>query len=95
MMMSMAGKLVKKSSVVRVWMLRAVGILIAGYGVYAFWHRGIGRYMLMLDHFVFFDFDEPLVFFIIDYMAIMGVFVFAGHYISKWLKHRNVVRNAV
>lgn len=87
MIMSMTGKFIKNSSSFWAWILRIVGILIAGYGIYAFWHRGIGRYMLMLDHFVFFDFDEPLVLFMIDYMAIMGLFVFAGHYISKGLKY--------
>lgn len=87
MIMSMTGKFIKNESVLRAWILRIFGILVAGYGIYAFWYRGIVRYMFMLDHFVFFDFDEPLVLFIIDYIAIMGLFVFAGHYISKGLKY--------
>ena len=61
-------------------------VLIAGDGVYAFARRGIGRYMLMLDHFVFFDFDEPIIFFIADYVAVMGLFVFIGHYSAKYLR---------
>lgn len=87
MMMGMAKKLVKKSSFVRAWMLRAIAVLAAGYGVYAFIHRRVGRYMLMLDHFVYFDFDEPLIFFIADYVMIMGMFVFAGHYLLEGLKY--------
>ena len=34
--------------------------------------------MLMQVHFVFFDYEEPVAFFILDYMAAMGLFVFAG-----------------
>lgn len=56
-------------------------------GVYAFARRDIERYMLMLDHFVFFDFDEPIIFFIADYIAVMGLFVFVGHYLSDGIRH--------
>jgi len=87
MMMGMARKFVNRKSVIRTWMLRTIAVLIAGYGVYAFARRGIGRYMLMLDHFVFFDFDEPIIFFIADYVAVMGLFVFVGHYISDGINH--------
>lgn len=86
MMMGMVRKFVNRKSVARTWVLRAVALLIAGYGIYAFIHRGIGRYMLMMDHFVFFDFDEPIIFFIVDYVAVMGLFVFVGHYLSYAIK---------
>lgn len=88
MMMGMARKLVNRKSVARTWMLRAVALLIAGYGIYAFIRRGIGRYMLMMDHFVFFDFDEPIIFFIADYIAVMGLFVFVGHYLITFLRKK-------
>ena len=87
MMTGMARKLVNRKSVVRTWVLRTIAVSIAGYGIYAFIRRGIGRYMLMLDHFVFFDFDEPIIFFIADYIAIMGLFVFVGHYLSYAIKY--------
>lgn len=35
---------------------------------------------------MFFDDSEPLIFFFIDYLAIMGLFVFIGHYLAGWLK---------
>lgn len=82
MMMGMARKLVQRKSIARTRVLRTIAILIAGYGIYAFIRRGIGRYMLMLDHFVYFDFDEPILFFIADYIAVMGLFVFLGHYLT-------------
>lgn len=87
MMMGMVRKFVNRKSVARTRVLRVVALLIAGYGIYAFIRRGIGRYMLMMDHFVFFDFDEPIIFFIVDYVAVMGLFVFVGHYISYAIKY--------
>lgn len=86
MMMGMAKQVVKKISPVCQWLLRGIAILIAGYGVYAFIQRDIGSYMLLKNQFVFFNFEEPLVFFIADYMAVMGLFVFIGHYLTKGLK---------
>lgn len=85
-MTGIARKFVKKSSAVRNWGLRGIAILIAGYGVYAFFKRDIGSYMLLKNPFVFFDFDEPLFFFMIDYVAVMGLFVCIGHYIAKGLR---------
>ncbi len=86
MMMSMAGKLVKKQSEIRKWVLRAVAVLIAGYGAYAFMKRDVGSYMLLRNQFVFFDFEEPLILFLLDYITIMGLFIGAGHYLSEILK---------
>ena len=68
------------------WALRVIGTAIAGYGVYALIKRDLVRYMFLKTQFVFFDFEEPLIFFILDYIAIMGLFVFAGHYISVLLR---------
>lgn len=55
--------------------LRTAGILFAAYGGYAFIKRDIGLYMTLQNMFAFFDFEEPLVFFILDYLAVMGLFV--------------------
>ena len=86
MMMAMAKKHFGESSRLRTWILRAVGAGIAAYGVHAFGNREIGSYMLRRSEFVFFDFEEPLVFFFLDYIAVMGLFVFIGHYLAKLLK---------
>lgn len=83
--MGMAGKLTKKSSIARKWILRMTAALIAGYGAYAFIRRDFGNYMLLRYHFVFFDFEEPLALFLLDYVAIMGLFVGVGYYISVLL----------
>lgn len=86
MMMGMAGKMMKKPSAVRTWTLRIFALAIAVYGVYAFIKRDIGSYMLLKIQFVFFDFEEPLTVFLLDYMAIMGLFIFIGHYLTDILK---------
>lgn len=86
MMMGMAKRMFRKPSAVRAWIVRCVGFLIAGYGVYAFLKREIGSYMLLKIQFVFFNFDEPLILFILDYIAVMGLFVFIGHYLTEGLK---------
>ena len=90
MMVGMAGRLWKKKSAARSLSVRAVGFLIAGYGIYAFFKRDIGSYMILKNQFVFFDYDEPLILFLLDYTAVMGLFVFVGHYIGlglKWADH--------
>lgn len=68
------------------WIARAVTIAISGYGIYAFIRRDIGSYMLLKNQFVFFDFEEPLVLFLLDYIAIMGLFAAVGHYLSVLTK---------
>ena len=94
MIMGIVRKLIKSPIDIYIWILRAVAVLIAGYGVYAFIHRKIGRYMLMMDHFVFFDIDEPLVFFMVDYAAVMALFVFFGHYFTFGLKQIQKIKIA-
>ncbi|MDO4331299.1 MAG: DUF4405 domain-containing protein [Eubacteriales bacterium] len=88
MMTGMAGRLFQKPSAARTWALRALALAIAAYGVYAFVKREVGSYMLLRIQFVFFDFEEPLVFFLLDYMAVMGLFVFLGHYFAGLLRRR-------
>jgi len=85
-MMGMGKKLFKKPSKVRTWFARSTAFAIAAYGVYAFGVRQIGEYMLLKTPFVFFDFDKPLIFFYLDYLAVMGIFVCIGHYGSKLLR---------
>ena len=68
------------------WTPKLLAAGIAGYGIYAFFRRQIGEYLFLRTHFVFLDDSEPLIFFFIDYLAIMGLFVFIGHYLAGWLK---------
>ena len=77
-MMGMAGRLCKEPSRPRRIILRILGICIAVYGTYAFIRRGLPGYMSLQNPFVFFGFEEPLIFFFLDYLAVMGLFVWAG-----------------
>ena len=92
MILGMAGKLCRKESKLQVWLVRTAGFLIAAYGVYAFFHREISSCLFMQIQFVFFDFEEPLVFFLLDYLAVMASFVFMGHYAGKAVRRFSIKR---
>ncbi|RKI86970.1 DUF4405 domain-containing protein [Parablautia intestinalis] len=87
MMMGMASRIIKELPSAGRWMLRGIAALAAGYGVYAFIRRKIGHYMFLQNQYVFFDFKEPLIFFLADYVAVMALFVWVSHYFSKGLGH--------
>lgn len=82
-MLGMVKPLVKTPSFVRTWTVRICGAAIAGYRIYAMIKRGIPDYLVLKNQFVFFDYEEPLVLFFLDYIAVMGSFVWGGHYLSK------------
>ena len=65
---------------------KPVGLLAAAYGLIAFFRRHIWRYMFLVDQFVFYDFDEPLVLFLLDYATVMILGVCLGSCLSKWSK---------
>lgn len=92
MMMAMVKKHMGTSGAIYTWLLRTVAIVIALYGVFAFVHRDFGSYMLLKNEFVFFNFEEPLIFFFLDYLAVMALFVFIGHYVTEFSKHCTLSR---
>lgn len=61
-------------------------MLIAGYGLYTFLKNQFLSYMFLKSHFVFFDFERPVFLFFTKYIAIMGLFIFLAHYISKGIQ---------
>lgn len=91
-MMTMARKAFPKVSTVRTWVLRTAAIVIAVYGAYAFIKRDIAGYLFLRIQFVLFDFEEPLLLFLLDYMAVMGLFVFAGHYAAAAARKMGTLR---
>ena len=60
---------------------RIAAALIAGYGAYAFFARQMHEYLFGLTKFAFIDLEEPLILFLMDYVAVMGLFVFLSYYI--------------
>lgn len=69
-------------------MLRIVSVMYLCYGAYAFIQRQLGTYLLLETEFVFFDFEEPLLFFVFDYLAIMFLFTCFGYEVSKLMKDK-------
>lgn len=78
-----AKRLTGKKSVPKAvtWCLRAAAFLIACYGLAAFIKHDILSYMLLKIHFVFFDLEQPLFLFFLDYAAIMGFWIWVTYYI--------------
>lgn len=85
-MMGIIKKHIKKRSAVRKWIWKIAAAMIAGYGIFAFVKRDIGSYMFLKNQFVFFNFEEPLILFLLDYVSIMGLFVFISHYFAAELR---------
>ena len=83
---AMAGRLWEHPSVIRKWAARSVAVISAGYGLYAFYRRKIGDYLLMRMHFVFYDYEEGVFPFLLDYLAVMILIAFIGYYSGLFLK---------
>lgn len=70
--------------------LRTAGSFIAIYGVYAFVNRKIATYLFLHNLYGFLDYDEPAVFFFIDYLAIMGLCVFISYYAKRLIQKHSI-----
>ncbi|MBQ7169168.1 MAG: DUF4405 domain-containing protein [Synergistaceae bacterium] len=60
------------------------------WGGYAFVRRNLWEYMTMRTEFVFFDFEEPFMWFIADYVAVMVLFACLGHYTVLLLRRNKL-----
>ena len=88
MMMGMAKKAagIKGRAAVRTAVLRVLALLLAGFGVYAFWKNQIADYLFLKSQFVFFDFSQPPVQFFAEYLAMMGLFAAVSYYLGRTLQ---------
>ncbi len=66
--------------------LWAIAGCIALYGLYVFLSRDLPSYMFLQTEFVFFDFGESPLLFYLDYLAMMGLFIFLAHALSGLLR---------
>lgn len=73
----------KRASLMRRILLKIIGACIAVYGLTVFIRRHMLTYMLLRTQFVFLDFSEPIPLFYLDYLAMMGTFIFLAHFISR------------
>lgn len=76
----------KAPSMARTVVVRCIALLVAGYGLHALCQRRLLDYMFFRTQFVFFDFGEPLIFFLLDYLAMMGLLAIIGYYLSEGVK---------
>lgn len=77
-----------RPSRVRRALLPILGGCAAVYGLFAFLRRDLITYMLVRTQFVFFDFSEPMLLFYLDYLAMMGTFIFLAYSVSRFLRKR-------
>lgn len=78
----------RKPARVRKIVLNLLGGAVALYGIAAFFRRDLPMYLFFRTHFVFFDFSEPIPFFYLDYLAIIGLCIFLSHTAAKLLRKR-------
>lgn len=86
-MVSIADRKLKTGTAVK----RIVSLALwaaSAYGIYAFIHRGFPDYMFQRTLFAFFDYDEPMLAFFTDYLAIMILFAAIGYYTGRLLKKK-------
>lgn len=76
----------KENSAPGKFLLPAAGAVAAIWGAAAFVRRDILTYMLLRTQFVFLDFYEPVPLFYLDYLAMMGTFIFLAYYASAFLR---------
>lgn len=89
MFLRMLDRKINLSAGKKKYIFRILAGVIAAYGCYAFIKRQIGSYMFLKMHFVFFDYTEPLVFFMLDYIAVMILFIVVGYYFSMFLRKKS------
>ena len=76
----------RQSSRLRKTLLTILGAGIAIYGLMVLIRRDFLTYMLLQTQFVFLDFSEPIPFFYLDYLAMMGAFIFLSYTVSRLLR---------
>lgn len=81
-MIRRAGKGRKEASGAVKIFLSILGTVIAAYGLTVFIRRDLLTYMLIRTQFVFLDFNEPVPLFYIDYLAMMGTFIWIAYWLS-------------
>ncbi len=88
MLLNIASKHLQPNKI-RTWMLRFAEYLLASYGAFAFARRDVGLYLLLKSHFVFVDYSESVIWFLVDYLSVMALFVLFGYVMSMLLKLLN------
>ena len=72
---------------VRTVVSRLLGAAIACCGLLAFFRSGFSDYLLLRPHFLFFPPGQSAAGFLAEYLTILGLFVWIGHYGGICLRH--------
>jgi hypothetical protein len=72
----------------RIFVVRVMAVLIAVYGVYAFFARDVGSKLILYYTYSYWNFDESAMFFFMDYVSIMGVYICVTYYVLKFVQNR-------
>lgn len=67
---------------------------IALYGAYVFVKRDFITYLLLKSEFVFLDYEEPVILFYLDYLALMVLCIFLAHYGTELYKKKKGCRRS-
>lgn len=88
MIMGLVRKVMRKreASTSQTWGLRILAVSVSGFGIYAFQKHNLISYMLLKNQFVFFDMQQPLISFLTEYIAMMGLWACLSYYTSQRLK---------
>ena len=88
MFVGLAGKALRlrQPSRLRRVLLPIVSGGVAAYGLTVFIRRDLSTYLLVRTQFVFLDFGEPVPLFYLDYLAMLGMFVFLAQYGMKLVR---------
>ncbi|MDQ0877650.1 magnesium-transporting ATPase (P-type) [Paenibacillus sp. V4I3] len=74
------------TSRVRTIAFRFLAVLIVVYGVQISFERDMGSRLLIYNPFGYWGFDETALRFVIDYLAIMGIYICGTHYTLKYIQ---------
>ena len=75
------------------YILPALAVALAAGGVYSFFAQKVGLKLLMLPSFAFGDIQMPVPIFILQHVAIVGLFACLAHYTLKVLRGRTTRRS--
>ena len=73
------------SSAMRTLILRLMAAAVATYGIYAFVKHRLVDYLFLRTMFVFFDYEQPPIQFLAEYLAMMGLFILFAYYVNKFI----------
>ena len=74
--------------------MRGLALLICGFGIYVFAKNNIADYLFVHSQFVFFDMEQPLALFLIEYLAMMGLWVLIAYYTAQFLQKYSNKKNS-